>query len=134
MVAEKARMTMMSVPIPTQNISDLFINGIELSIGYWCREVRIVRADGTRVAGLGRLPSDILGHCKITFVEDDEDESEHVLDLTTWDEHSAGYAAIEQGLQKMPAQHLASILSGDDDAITADVFIQCCLFGEVRYG
>jgi len=31
-------------------------------------------------------------------------------------------------------QHLASLLSGDFDAETGDVFLQCCLFEEILYG
>lgn len=43
---------------------------------------------------------------------------------------------IEIGLGKMykkEPKHFADIISGDTDNITADVFLQCCLFGEVKY-
>lgn len=45
--------------------------------------------------------------------------------------------AIKKGLnifaEKYPV-HFGNWLSEDDDAITGDVFVQCCLFGEVVYG
>jgi len=43
---------------------------------------------------------------------------------------------IEHGLkvfaEKYP-RHFGNWLSEDDDAITGDVFLQCCLFGEAKY-
>ena len=33
-----------------------------------------------------------------------------------------------------PARHFANFLSEDDDAETSDVFLQCCLFGDIIYG
>ena len=46
-------------------------------------------------------------------------------------------AAIERGLVVLATEYpsrLAEILSESGDAETADVFVQCCLFGEVVYG
>jgi hypothetical protein len=46
-------------------------------------------------------------------------------------------AAIARGLQVMAvneSQHFADILNENDDANTGDVFLQCCLFGEVIFG
>jgi hypothetical protein len=31
-------------------------------------------------------------------------------------------------------QHFADFLNENDDADTGDVFVQCCLLGEIRYG
>lgn len=45
--------------------------------------------------------------------------------------------AIERGLKLMQEKHprhFGDFLSGNDDAITGDVFIQCCLLGTVIYG
>lgn len=46
-------------------------------------------------------------------------------------------AAIKRGLktmfEKFP-RHWSDFRSGQSDAITADVFLQCCLFGNVVYG
>lgn len=45
--------------------------------------------------------------------------------------------SLEKGLQVMAEKyphHFADVLNHNDDAITGDVFLQCCLFGEVIYG
>ena len=44
---------------------------------------------------------------------------------------------IQQGLRLMAEKHpshMGAVLDGNDDASTADVFLQLCLFGEVVYG
>lgn len=44
---------------------------------------------------------------------------------------------ITRGLAVMLAKeprHFADVLAENDDAITADVFVQCCVFGEVVHG
>jgi len=51
----------------------------------------------------------------------------HVLNLTK----------IKKGLTvmaKKERKHFADFLNGDYDQTTGDVFLQCCLFGEVIYG
>lgn len=45
--------------------------------------------------------------------------------------------AVRRGLQVMATEcprHFANLVNEDDDAETADVFVQCCVFGEVIYG
>ena len=45
--------------------------------------------------------------------------------------------SIMTGLQCMAEKypkHFADFISENDDMYTGDVFLQCCLFGEVRYG
>lgn len=45
--------------------------------------------------------------------------------------------AMQRGLQLMSEKyqhHFADFLAENDDAITGDVFLQLCLFGEVIYG
>lgn len=61
------------------------------------------------------------------IVRDNEEEKVHTLDLE----------AIKKGLQIMAdkePRHFADILDENDDMTTADVFVQCALFGEVIYG
>ena len=46
-------------------------------------------------------------------------------------------AAIEKGCQVMAEkfpQHFADWMGENDDATTGDVFLQCCVFGELVYG
>jgi len=45
--------------------------------------------------------------------------------------------AIHRGIQIMAQKyphHFANVINENDDAITGDVFLQCCLFGELIYG
>ena len=58
---------------------------------------------------------------------EDEDAEAKTLDLK----------AIEKGLKIMAEKyprHMSDFINDNDDAITGDVFLQCCLFGEVIYG
>lgn len=51
--------------------------------------------------------------------------------------HNLDQAALQRGLQVMAEkypEHYADFLAENDDAATGDVFLQCCLFGEVIYG
>src|SRR5947208_2364463 len=46
-------------------------------------------------------------------------------------------AAIQKGLEIMAAKypyHFGNFIAEEYDAITGDVFLQCCLFGDVIYG
>lgn len=45
--------------------------------------------------------------------------------------------ACERGLQVMAEKyprHFSDMMRDEDDACTGDVFLQCCLFGELIYG
>ena len=62
----------------------------------------------------------------VLFV-DKETEIQHTLDQKT----------IVNGLQVMAErypEHWADVLRDDGDANTGDVFLQCCIFGELVYG
>jgi hypothetical protein len=51
--------------------------------------------------------------------------------------HRIDRAKILKGLkifQRDYPKHFADFLSENDDATTGDVFLQCCVFGEVIYG
>ena len=58
---------------------------------------------------------------------DEGDKTEYRLDR----------AALRRGIDVMAKRylrHFANVVSEDDDAETGDVFLQCCLFGEIVYG
>lgn len=45
-------------------------------------------------------------------------------------------AAIKRGVEAMhdkAHRHFFDMVEGDDDAVTADVLVQCCVFGDVVY-
>jgi hypothetical protein len=74
-------------------------------------------------------PMNSNGSLTITTLEGDEFKGvkEWTLDL----------AAIRKGLQIMADKyphHFRDAMAENDDAITGDVFLQCCLFDEIVYG
>lgn len=62
--------------------------------------------------------------------------------LIVWEQeedkrHEFGLEQIRKGLDIMARdfpKHFGDIISENDDAITADVLVQCGIFGEVKYG
>ena len=59
--------------------------------------------------------------------DDDAPPVKHVLDINS----------IKRGIRVMSEKypkHWSDVVTENDDAITGDVFIQCCLFGELIYG
>lgn len=51
--------------------------------------------------------------------------------------HRLDFATIQRGLRVMLdkyPRHFADAVGENADAITGDVFLQCCLFGEIVYG
>ena len=140
-----------TVEISRKKIAGLLCSGFEGGVGYWCR-IMDYKAPKTPVAVLAaQTPEEdardglsakrrIYPHCdyplqggavicRVTDEGSDEDGD--------WKPLVLDGAAIERGLalmaQKHP-KHFADFMAGNDDAITGDVFLQCCLLGSVIYG
>lgn len=109
-----------------QRISDLLCCGFEGGVGYWCVIVDYI-------------PEGIRGKCTYPHIEVpfhpgaaillQEIDGENVLRLDR--------AALERGLQIMAEKyprHFANFAQEAEDAETGDVFIQCCVLGEIVYG
>lgn len=112
------------IEIDRQRICDLLIIAIEQGIHYWTREVRLEDTNG-------REPGSYLG-CKIVVVEAGDTPAEDVEHLTT-----INLSQVQEGLSQMAKiapRHFGNFMAGDDDAETADVFMQVMLLGEIRYG
>lgn len=70
---------------------------------------------------------DLLNLGKEIKIHDFEEEKDYFLDLKS----------VKRGLTVMAKKesiHYADFIKGDYDQTTGDVFLQCCLFGEVIYG
>jgi hypothetical protein len=116
------------IEVSRQDISDLIVSAIEGGCGYWTRCIRRPREVDCRE------DQPYLGH-KIIFVEavdesNPTDDEEHTLDLTNLTQVMAGLAEMA----KIAPRHFGDFIADNADAITADVFIQATLFGEIRYG
>lgn len=64
------------------------------------------------------------------------DGSLSVLELEETTPVTLDLDAVERGLKLMAEKyphHMRNFINEDDDAETADVFLQCCLFGDIRY-
>lgn len=111
---------------PQQRMRDLLICGFEGGVGYWCQIT-------------GFLPKGISDkvhypHADVPFIpggiillKDLEDDKDLRLDRK----------ALERGLCIMAVKypsHFASFVQENEDAETGDVFIQCCVLGEIVYG
>jgi hypothetical protein len=70
-------------------------------------------------------PTNVGGHL---IVGDDEGDMEDAM---------LNLPALHQGLQVMAEKcpnYFRDLMNDNDDAFTADVFLQCCLWGEVIFG
>lgn len=102
-------------PAP-DDMSQTLKRGIQLLDGIWYAEASYWRDGGAAV---------------LRYDKADEDEGAGGGEITL------SKAEIALGLGFMAAKaprHFADMMSENDDAITHDVFTQCCVFGDIIYG
>lgn len=105
--------------LDAQRIEDLLVGAFEGGSNYWIKSIKRVteRHPDIYQAAFGD---------GLHIRADGEPQPRHL---------DRGH--LEQGLRLLAEKHpshMADILDGNDDATTADVFLQLCLFGEVVYG
>ena len=101
-----------------KEIADLIYSMAQGS-GYWCKYAGDLGYETTVKEILNGKPLKL---------EDFEDETAR---------YELSLAKIKKGLTLMAKKypkHFADIISGDTDAETSDILLQCSLFGEVIYG
>ncbi|TXM69642.1 hypothetical protein [Methylobacterium sp. WL120] len=114
-------------------IADQVITAIEGGIGYWCEAVDVMEPDRSTLTEKPWYadPKLYAGPFSIKFTE--------------LEEHKAGAgrdryltpANVQSGLNTMSEKyqdHFRDLVDENGDSDTADVFIQCCLFGDLIYG
>jgi len=115
-----------------EHVSDILCAGLEGGIGYWAT---IVRYEGnTEGVEYKHLEMPFREGGAVIFEDaEGEEEGEWRLDRQS----------IQRGLEllssltlsgKLPARHLANVVSNDGDSETGDVLIQLAVLGEVVYG
>lgn len=60
-----------------------------------------------------------------------------VMERETGERWQVNDERLRRGLEvmaKIAPHHFGDFLAGHEDATTGDVFLQCCTFGEVKYG
>jgi len=111
--------------VPHERLNDLLVTAFEGGITYWCESIE--RSKDTPESKALPYHSDALiagARLKLT-VFDDEDT--YFLDLLD----------CADGLTIMATKypkHFSDFLAENEDATTGDVFVQCCIFGELIYG
>lgn len=128
--------------IPDRLISDMIITALEQGCDYWACEAQYFNNNlcPDRVSDKTEDPLNNLSRIVIT---EDEDGQKHKLNFSTTisvgaDTHRVrDFSQLTNGLAIMADKypyHYANVVGDNHDAETADVFIQCCLFGEIVYG
>lgn len=72
-----------------------------------------------------------------SFVKEAFEKSVWIADSEEDKLHTFNLKKIKKGLTimaKKEPKHFADFMSENSDEVTADVFLQCCLFGQVIYG
>lgn len=124
--------------LPYDRILDLICNALDGGIGYWVRRgsledtlpegfdaATIPWIDASDWVGLERYLAPLVDGGRLVWTSIDGDTC--TLDL----------AAVHRGFAIMAEhhpRHFADVISENDDAITADVFVQCCVLGKLVYG
>lgn len=112
-------------PISSRRIADLFISAIEGGCNYWARHASFMLDDRRlRMTEIDDDP-DLVVQATITIT--DEDGDSHVIRREE----------IRKGLELMRTtrpRDWADFTTENDDADTADTFVQLCCFGELVYG
>jgi hypothetical protein len=108
---------------------NMLVGALEGGSNYWYSDATIVRLPDrlTLAAADGYHPLELVPTLKGGQVHITAEGQACILNL----------ASLEHGLAIMQTKyphHWANILQEDDDAETADVFLQCVCFGEVVYG
>jgi hypothetical protein len=111
--------------IKEHRVIDLVIGAFEGGSNYWITDVRYNRLNpSTDMPSYAIIPFMSTGIAWISALDDDKTYA------LTRNNMMLGLHAMA----KKYSQHWANFMAGQDDAETSDVFLQCCLFGEIVYG
>jgi hypothetical protein len=118
--------------IPDERIKDLLCSALEGGSNYWIKSAESPNKSDwpEQVKYWHECP--VYGAAVTINVAKEGRGDEH-----GGKSYTLNRADLERGLQVMAEQfpqHFADFAKENDDATTGDVFLQCCLFGEVVYG
>lgn len=122
-------------------IKSLLCCGFEGGVGYWCQIKDYAFAEGLTYEDFckgGKMQGEEYWHpcqlvpmtpgCAVICIETEEEDPKPL---------TLNRTKIEVGLQLMAdkfPRHFGNFMDDNADAETGDVFIQCCLLGDVVYG
>lgn len=118
-----------TLDIPEERLSDLLCSALEGGSNYWYCIKDAIYPEGKTKNDYEfwhiEVPFDEGGALVIEDIEGDMPDK--ILDLKS----------MKKGIRTMARKyprHFGDFIDENDDAITADVFLQCCLYGETIYG
>lgn len=121
------------IKVPEDKIKDILITAIESPPGeHWCK-----LTDYCQAPGLDLYDSFFLnnaGWMEFTELNPDSGSPSAEVHTLSW---FGDLNSIQNGLKVMAEKapsHFGDFMDDTHDAITADVFLQCCLLGEIVYG
>ena len=127
----------LQLDIPEQKIASLLCTAFEGGVGYWARIKRYITPENPYpyLEGSGGIDKNVVGYADFplhadgaVYLEDIEDNNKlYKLNLKS----------IRKGIAVMIKDyptHFGDFMADNADAITGDVFVQCCIFGDVKYG
>jgi hypothetical protein len=125
------------VEISDDDIANLLCSAFEGGSNYWYRIIKFNKPKGKVWAGEDGDMAEFAhisyplspGGSLIIAVEGDEAKAGLKYRLSR--------KQLQSGLDAMRLRcphHFANVINNNADAITGDVFLQCCLFGEAIYG
>lgn len=128
-----------SKEIPAAQVADLLVGAFEGGSEYWIQKLSVHKGKEKEIENVWEdAPSSANRFYSMPFTETgsilikvlDEDGSEYGV-------RTLDRLALSRGLailcEKYP-QHYMNVIEGNDDAETSDVYLQCCVFGDVVFG
>lgn len=130
-----------TIALPRKRVADMLVSAFEGGSNYWYFIKRFVKPSAKITPIYPDL--EVIRHVDYPINEggaliitapadgevgkDDPHYGPHRLDLESIRRGLAVFASKEP-------RHFGDLLAENDDATTADVFLQCCIFGEVIFG
>ena len=129
---------MVQVEVEEERISDLLCSTFEGGCGYWCRIMGYEYPSGKTKDDFDFPHVEVVLAGGKVFMHDAEEPDSHykTLDAAERERWTLTREKLVRGLQVMAEKyprHFADFHAENDDAETGDVFLQCCLFGELVY-
>lgn len=121
-----------SITVTDQQIADLLVGAFEGGSNYWIENIKTIGRPESKKIGNDEYPSYITcalaANCHV-----DIQPNEHAGVPIKFLHRDSIRIGLEAMATQCP-QHFGNFLSGDYDSITSDVFLQCCIFGELVFG
>lgn len=115
-----------AITITDEKVGNLLCSALEGGSNYWYDIVDFINPNNVKCE-FKHLELPFMDGCGLMIQDDEGDEEPKLLNRE----------AMQRGLEIMQrdyANHFQDFLDENDDGSTADVFLQCCLFGEAIYG